>query len=163
MKHKENHCVKIPNQDNRPIQSIMSMSQVKTREPSMCNQEVSTTDKLIKHHICFTLSSSLTLQNVPSGVAILWTPHFGSTSMRFPLDGELDFYLKKLILLIIWKWLGVATYFCFIFKRVNKIRKKTLSVTPYLEKVIYEKPDRVRGSGYLSGRYGKDRSTPLSP
>ena len=29
----------------------------------------------------------------PSGVAILWTPHFGS--MRFPLDGELDFYLKK--------------------------------------------------------------------
>ncbi|RVW12470.1 Retrovirus-related Pol polyprotein from transposon RE1 [Vitis vinifera] len=29
--------------------------------------------------------------------------------------------------------------------------------------VIYEKPDRVRGSGYLSGRYSKDRSTPLSP
>ena len=27
---------------------------------------------------------------IPSGVAILWTPHFGS--MRFPLDGELDFY-----------------------------------------------------------------------
>ena len=42
MKHKENHCVKIPNQDNRLIRSIMSMSQVKTREPSMCNQEVST-------------------------------------------------------------------------------------------------------------------------
>ena len=33
------------------------------------------------------------------------------------------------------KWLGVATYFCFIFfKRVNKIKKKTLNVTPYLEK-----------------------------
>ena len=29
---------------------------------------------------------------VPSGVAILWTPHF--RLMRFPLDGELDFYLK---------------------------------------------------------------------
>ena len=82
--------------------------------------------------------------------------------MRSPLDGELYFYFEK------WfnrlkKWLGVVTYFCFIFKRVNKIRKKTLSVTPYLEKVICEKPDRVRGSGYLSGRYGKDRSTPLSP
>ena len=32
-----------------------------------------------------------------------------------------------------------------------------------LEKAVYEKLDRVRGSGYLSGRYGKDRSTPLSP
>ena len=33
-------------------------------------------------------------------------------------------------------------------------------MTPYLEKVICEKSDRVRGSGYLSGRYDKDRSTP---
>ena len=32
-----------------------------------------------------------------------------------------------------------------------------------LEKVIYEKPDRVRGSGYLSRRYDKDRGIPLSP
>ena len=29
---------------------------------------------------------------------LLWTPHFGS--MRFPLDGELDFYLKNWFLLI---------------------------------------------------------------
>ena len=36
--------------------------------------------------------------------------------MRFPLDDELDFYFEK--------WLGVVIYFCFIFKRVNKIRKK---------------------------------------
>ena len=53
--------------------------------------------------------------------------------------------------------------FLFYFKMANKIRKKTLSATPYLEKVIYEKPDRVWGSGYLSEKYGKDRSTPLSP
>ena len=46
-----------------------------------------------------------------------------------PLDGELDFYLK-MILFIKKKWLEVVTYFCFIFKRINKIRKKTLSVTP---------------------------------
>ena len=26
-----------------------------------------------------------------------------------------------------------------------------------------KKPDQARGSGYLSGKYGKDRSTPLSP
>ena len=58
----------------------------------------------------------------------MWTPHFGST--RFLFDGELDFYFRKNDLYWLKKWLGVATYFCFIFKRVNKIRKKTLSVTP---------------------------------
>ena len=62
----------------------------------------------------------------------VWTPHFGS--MRFPLDGELDFYFEKLILFDYENWLGVATYFCFIFERVNKIRKKTLSETPYFGK-----------------------------
>ena len=35
--------------------------------------------------------------------------------------------------------------FVFIFFRENKIRKKTLSVTPYLEKTICEKPNL--GSG----------------
>ena len=50
-----------------------------------------------------------------------------------PLDGELNFYLKNDFYLLR-KWLGVATYFCFIFKRVNKIRKKTLSATPYFGK-----------------------------
>ena len=29
--------------------------------------------------------------------------------------------------------------------------------------MVCEKPNRARGSGYLSKRYGKDRSTPLSP
>ena len=50
-----------------------------------------------------------------------------------------------------------------LFLKENKIRKKTLSVTPYFGKGDLRKPDRVRGSGYLSGRYGKDRSTPLNP
>ena len=36
--------------------------------------------------------------------------------MRFPLDGELDFNLKNWSLLIKKNWLGVATYFRFIFK-----------------------------------------------
>ena len=40
-------------------------------------------------------------------------------------------WVQKIFLFtFIRKWLGVATYFCFIFKRINKIRKKTLSVTP---------------------------------
>ena len=34
--------------------------------------------------------------------------------------------------------------FLFFFLKVNKIRKKTLSVTPYLEKVVCEKLDWVR-------------------
>ena len=82
--------------------------------------------------------------------------------MRFSLDGELDFDLK-MILFIKKKWLGVVTYFCFIFKRVNKIRKKTINVTPYFGKGGLWKTESSLGLGYLSGRYGKDRSTPLSP
>ena len=39
------------------------------------------------------------------------------------------------------KRLEVATYFCFIFLRENKIIKKTLSMTPYLEKMVCEKPN----------------------
>ena len=31
---------------------------------------------------------------IPFGFYTLWTPHFGS--MRFPFDGELDFYLKRI-------------------------------------------------------------------
>ena len=65
--------------------------------------------------------------------------------------------------LIFRKRLGVATYFCFIFKG-EKIRKKTLSMTPYLEKQVCEKPSHVQRSGYLLGRYNKKtKSTLLSP
>ena len=37
----------------------------------------------------------------------------------------------------------------------KKIKNKTLSVNPYLEKTIYEKLKSGSGSGYLSGKYGK--------
>ena len=50
------------------------------------------------------------------------------------------------------KRLGVATYFCFIFLRENKIRKKTLSVTPYLEKTVCEKPKSGFGVRLLIGK-----------
>ena len=52
-------------------------------------------------------------------------PRISIARMRFPLEWRNSiFVLKNWFLLIIWKWLGVATYFCFIFKKVNKIRKK---------------------------------------
>ena len=51
-----------------------------------------------------------------------------------------------------------------LFLRENKIRKKTLSVTPYLEKTGCEKTKvLVQESSYLSGRYLQRVSTPLSP
>ena len=50
------------------------------------------------------------------------------------------------------KWLGVAIYFCFIFKRVNKIRKKTLSVTPYFGKGGMWKTGLGSGVGLLIGK-----------
>ena len=48
--------------------------------------------------------------------------------MCFPLDGELDFYLKKNDLLIK-NDLKSPLIFVLFFKRVNKIRKKTLNET----------------------------------
>ena len=50
----------------------------------------------------------------------------------------------------------------FLKGKQNK-KEKPLVWLLILEKAVCEKPDRVRGSGYLSGRYGNDRSTPLSP
>ena len=84
--------------------------------------------------------------------------------MRFPLDGELDFYLKQLI--FIWLFendLESPLIFVLFLKGKQNKKEKPQVWLLILEKVVCEKPDRVRGSGYLSGRYGKDRSTPLSP
>ena len=54
-------------------------------------------------------------------------------------------------LLFIWKififlrkWLGATAYFV-LFYMENKIRKKTLSVTPYLEMMVYENIDEFEG------------------
>ena len=82
--------------------------------------------------------------------------------MRFPFDGELDFNLKNDFYWLR-KWLGVATYFCFIFKRVNKIRKKTLSTTLYFGKGDLRKTGSGSGVRLLVGKVRKDCSTPLSP
>ena len=76
--------------------------------------------------------------------------------LAFCLFGEKNMIIRK-------KKLGVTTYYYF-FLRENKIRKKTLSVTPYLEKTSCEKTKvLVQESSYLLGRYLQRVSTPLSP
>ena len=50
------------------------------------------------------------------------------------LDGKLDFYLKILFYLLFENDLESPLIFILFFKRVNKIRKKTLSMTPYFGK-----------------------------
>ena len=85
----------------------------------------------------------------------MWTPPF--QLMHFLFDGELDFYLKNDLFLFIFfleKRLVVATYFCFIFKRVDKIRKKTLSMTHYFWKRWYVK-NRIWLGGQVTYREGK--------
>ena len=54
---------------------------------------------------------------------MLWTPHFGL--MRFPLDGELNFYLKKLILYLIKKndLESPLTFVLFLKGKQNKKEK----------------------------------------
>ena len=51
----------------------------------------------------------------------------------------------------------------FLFLKDKQNKKENLSVTPRLEKKVCEKPNTDLGSGYLSGRYDKDRITLLSP
>ena len=49
-----------------------------------------------------------------------------------------------------------------LFLKENKIRKKTLSVTPYLEKTVCENRDRSRGQVTYQESMTKDCSTSLS-
>ena len=65
----------------------------------------------------------------------------------FPLDGETLFlftYEKSIYCLEnnLESPLIFVLLFIFIFLRVNKIRKKTLSVTPHLENGVCEKPNQ---------------------
>ena len=59
----------------------------------------------------------------------------------FPLDGAPRLFIYLVKIYDFQKKLGVITYFCFMFLREKKIRKKTLSVTSYLEKTVYKKPN----------------------
>ena len=84
--------------------------------------------------------------------------------MRSHSMAKLFFYLfilwKKMIFR---KVLELPLIFVLFFLRENKIRKKALSVTPEGKYKSVKNWVWVQGSGYLLGRYGNDRSTPLSP
>ena len=67
------------------------------------------------------------------------------------LDGELDLYSKNDLFIKKMTWSRHLFLFYF-FKRVNKIRKKTLSVTPYLENGVCEKPNRGSEVRLLIGK-----------
>ena len=58
----------------------------------------------------------------------------------FPLDDETCFFICLVKNMIFRKDLESPLIFVLFFLRENKIRKKTLSVTPYLEKMVCEKP-----------------------
>ena len=68
-----------------------------------------------------------------------------------PLDGELTFYFKNDLFIkkMIWSRHLFLFYF---FKSVNKIRKKTLSVIPYSENEVCEKPNRGSRVKLLIGK-----------
>ena len=57
----------------------------------------------------------------------------------FPLKGETCFFIYLVKNMIFRRDLESLLIFV-LFLRKNKIRKKTLSVTPYLEKTVYGKP-----------------------
>ena len=67
-----------------------------------------------------------------------------------PLDSELDFYLKNDLFI---KKNDLESPLIFVlFLKGKKNKKETLSVTPQLEKVVYEKLSRGLGVRLLIGK-----------
>ena len=102
MKHRKKHGIRILNQYKSIIIISMSMSQMNTISKHASNdiknsqcaikKQVST-DRLIKRHVCFTLSSSLTLYQSP-----VESPFCGPRILAQCVshsNGELNFYLKN--------------------------------------------------------------------
>ena len=90
----------------------------------------------------------------------MWTPYF--RLMRFPLDDELDFYLK-IDLLIMKNDLESPLIFVLFLKGKQNKKENPKCDSLFWKRRAVKKSDRVQGSGYLLGRYNKNRNTPLSP
>ena len=86
------------------------------------------------------------------GVREICGPAFSRT---FSLDGVTRFFYFFSENLIFRKRLGVATYLIF-FKGKNKIRNKNPKCDSWRKNKFMENQSRVRGSGYLLGRYSGD-------
>ena len=92
----------------------------------------------------------------------MWTPYF--RLMRFPLDDELDFYfILKNDLFIKKNDLESPLIFVLFLKGKQNKKENPKCDSLFWKRRAVKKPDRVQGSGYLSGRYNKNRNTPLSP
>ena len=94
------------------------------------------------------------------------SPFYGPRILAhaLPLDGELNFYfILKNDLFIKKNDLELPLIFVLFLKGKQNKKENSNCVSLFWKKVVYEISDRVRGSSYLSGRYDKDRSIPLSP
>ena len=72
-------------------------------------------------------------------------------SRAFPLNSVTNFFIYLVKNMIFRKDLELPLIFI-LFLKENKIRKKTLSVTPYLEKTVCKKPKSSLGVKLLIGK-----------
>ena len=119
-------------------------------------------NRLIKHQICFNLSSSLTLQT-----SLVESPFCGSriSHEAFPLDGKTRFlFIWWKFDFSFWKKPRVATYFCFIFLK-GKQNKKENPKCDFLFGKDSLWQTKVGFGGQVTHWEGMvvSRSTPLSP
>ena len=87
--------------------------------------------------------------NLPSGVAILWAPHFARCVPTWWRNSLFYLFSENLIFR---KRLGVTTYFYFIFEGKNKIRKKNPKCDSWRKKQVYEKLSLGSGIRLLIGK-----------
>ena len=98
--------------------SIISMSQQNIqayiKKLSMCNQETGT--RWSTHQMSCLLHLKFKFDPLSSPVESPFCgPRISAQCVSHSMASS-NFIFKNWFLLIIWKWLGVATYFCFIFK-----------------------------------------------
>ena len=114
-------------------------------------------NRLIKRHICFNLSSSLTLKTSPTESPFCG-PH--SFARCVPTRWQTRFFIYFVKKWFLEKILGVAAYFNFFLKgKQNK--KENLIWLLIWKRQACEKSSQVWGSNYLLGRYGKKTVAPL--
>ena len=95
---------------------------------------------------------------IPSGVSILWTPHFGSCVSHS--NSANSFFIWKIFIFLENDLESPFIFVLFLKGKQNK--KENLMWLLIWKKHICKNRIWTRWSGYLSGRYGKDRNTPLN-